>query len=529
MKRIALTIIVILLVFSAYLNAETIKLADGTIIQGTVVSGDEKGVEIKLIRNNATVNFAWNQLADKDRMEIRKRYGLEMPDYDLSITVTGDRIETFSGEAYVGKIETDTEDATRVYIYWLDEEGVKERKRVARQNIRDIYRNISIPAYILMPKEEVYELILEQHPPVSANDHYLLAMYCREIGFYEKGLEHVESAIEIDPDLAKTAAELKAKFEKLISAKEFSDTIKSVEVDIKKKKLTKAYMDILALQADEKVKEDDDLKNILSEVIIQWELKASEVVSREWFAAIKSYANKAARDREMDLNGARQYALGQMDKDIQDHIIEILHKDKDVTFSTSSPSPINAKLIGELFKKRDKKSYSPLKITINAEAFRIKLSGTTNNSQNNNTTEDPIQQLKDAYEKYRSGEMTDEEKEEFLKKYGKYFKGSNQGSRSIDPEYLEPLQQSGRVVGRDSNGRIVREPSTGGNNTGGNNTTGGTTNGTTTKQLTLAEVWAQASSSARRTYIIYLYCKRKKEIILQSEKMKNTTYYAWFN
>ena len=60
-----------------------------------------------------------------------------MPDYDFSITVKGDRVETFDGEAFVGKIES--EDSTRVVMYWLNEEGDNVPKRIQRKDIRDIY------------------------------------------------------------------------------------------------------------------------------------------------------------------------------------------------------------------------------------------------------------------------------------------------------------------------------------------------------------------------------------------------------
>ena len=55
MKRTLFILAAIVLVFASYVSAETIELVDGTIIQGTVINGTEKGVEIKLIKNNATV------------------------------------------------------------------------------------------------------------------------------------------------------------------------------------------------------------------------------------------------------------------------------------------------------------------------------------------------------------------------------------------------------------------------------------------------------------------------------------------
>lgn len=517
MKRTILILSVIVLVFASYVSAETIKLVDGTIIQGTVISGNEKGVEIKLTKNKATVNFNWNQLSEKDRIEIRKRYGLEMPDYDFSITVRGDRIETFNGDSYVGKIES--EDSTKVVMNWLNDEDEKVRKPIQRKHIRDIYRNIAIPAHIVMPKDEVYELILEKHPPVNAKDFYLLAMYCKEIGFYEKGLEHIEDAVSMDPEMAVTCEELKVKLLKLISASEFRLSINNIMTMIKRKKLGEAYMRISELQNDEEIKKDEELQNILSEINIEWELEATEFISKEWFKAIKNFASKKARDREININAARQYAYGQMDKDIQALIIEDLNKG--LIFAEGQKSPIDEKLINTLFKKRDKKKYSPIKVVLNAEAYRIKLSGSSTNPNSSTTSNDPAQQLKDLYEKYKSGEMTEEEKADFLKKYGKYLPGASR-SRSIDLDDSEILKQE-RV---DRNGRATRENPD--NSRSGSNPTNNNTP-QPKKKLTIDEVWEKSNSTSRKAYIIYLYCKKKKEIALKTEKMKNKTYFAWFN
>ena len=104
----------------------------------------------------------------------------------------------------------------------------------------------------------------------------------------------------------------------------------------------------------------------------------------------------------------------------------------------------------------------------------------------------------------------------------------------LDSQILKPANFEVTNLILDSDWVQVGEPlqisvnvTNNGNNNGNNNTNNGNNN--QPKTLSLAEVWAQASSTARRTYLIYLYCKRKKEIILQSEKMKNSTYYAYFN
>lgn len=285
-----------------------------------------------------------------------------------------------------------------------------------------------------------------------------------------------------------------------------------------RKKLGEAYMRISDLQNDEEVKKDEDLKNIIAEINIEWELEATEVISKEWFKAIKNFASKKARDRDVNINAVRQYAYGQMDKDIQALILDDLNKG--LIFAEGEKSPINAKLITTLFKKRDKKKYSPIKVVLNAEAFRIKLSGSSSSSSTPSSTNDKVQQLKDLYKKYKSGEMTDEEKADFLKKYGKYLPGASR-SRSIDPDDSDILKQT-RV---DRNGRATREnPDTSrSGSTPSNNTP------KPKKKLTIDEVWVKSNSTSRKAYIIYLYCKKKKDITLKNEKMKNKTYYAWFN
>ena len=139
-KFILIAVLVFVFAINGFTIAESFKLADGTIIQGEITDHDDKGITLKKLNGATTVKLRWSQLCEKDRKRLRKQFGLEMPDYKGMISVKGDRIETFDGKAYVGRIVT--ENSNRIVIERLDEEEKKvkdmhSKSRSYRQRFKD--------------------------------------------------------------------------------------------------------------------------------------------------------------------------------------------------------------------------------------------------------------------------------------------------------------------------------------------------------------------------------------------------------
>ena len=209
-------VLFLIISFSNISEAESIKLAGGTPIQGEIVDYDKKGISIKVINTKRTIKLRWSQISKIDRKRLWKKLGLQKPDFTKMVTVKGDRIELKDGRIYMGKIVSNSKFSLK--IEFLDTYGEKDKKSISKWRIRQIFRNITIPPQILLTKEKIYELIIKKNPPDDGKSHYLLAQYCEEIGLYKEGFHHIEKALKLEPTLDKQAIVLLESMQKLFTS-----------------------------------------------------------------------------------------------------------------------------------------------------------------------------------------------------------------------------------------------------------------------------------------------------------------------
>ena len=386
-----------------------------------------------------------------------------------------------------------------------------------------------------MPKEEVYKKVLEQYPPSDGKGHYLMALYCKDIGLYQKGLDHIDEAVSLDESLEEQVSELRTTLQTLLNANEFRISMRAIKKLINQKKIEEAYLKIL--EHEENTELEDQLKEVVVEMKATGEEMAVKVISERWYRLITVLANRAVSKKDsvshkkMTYNEAKSYARGQMDKDIVAELFALYNKNS----MDAEKQPIDEKLIKALFKKRNADKFSAIKISLNAEAFKIKMTGVSKN--NSSTSSDDDIDPRKIWEKFRNGDISREDAMKLWKKYRETMKKSssdNQPKSSKQPRCFQPseLENDDSILfqflpsqprGNNNN----KDRSNRGNRNNRNNKS---SNNNKTKKKTFKpdEIWKVCSASIKRNFVIYHYCERKKEIKKIKEKMKGKLYYAWY-
>jgi tetratricopeptide (TPR) repeat protein len=446
--------------------AEFLRLADGSVLQVRVLETDETGVKILRMDNGGTVRFTWEQLGSEDRTRLRQEAGLELPDFDKLLQETGDRVELYSGEVLEGNIVSETDTAVKVRT--IDPmDGSDDIETVAVDKIRQIFRDVKIPANKLYPPDELYERVQAENPPVEAKDYYLLALYCRQFNMFEEGVNNIDRALELKPEFEERLAPLREELVALANERELSAQIHSAEKLIKRREFGGAEILLKAIIEDSETPEA--IKSAAEKVMRRLDTEAAEVIGREWMKLIPRIAAIKAREDELNRGAARGYAVGQMQQDI----LAALQEEFEL-----EPERLTA-----LFELRDRSSARGLSVKVYLDALRERPRGTTANNDDDNSN-DPRNQLmeflrsspeaQDLYRKIQ-GAIAAGDTEEMQKLRGELedlyrkWQADQGNSRSVDPaarllplgdvapDYLDPFAQfaprNPNNNGRNNNGR----------------------------------------------------------------------------
>lgn len=165
----------------------TIKLQNGSCLQGEIVSSDETSFEFKRWDTGGLITFKWEQLPPEESQRIRNL---------LNIRILGDEVSAFkayikNGEIIMGIILEET----NRYINLKTRNGVKNilkdsilGSEFVKINILDVYS-----------PEEIYEIEIKRYNLNQAEDCYKLAEYCfARLGLLDKARELFSKSAALD-------------------------------------------------------------------------------------------------------------------------------------------------------------------------------------------------------------------------------------------------------------------------------------------------------------------------------------------
>jgi hypothetical protein len=184
---------------------EVIRLKVGTEVVGTVTSDgfdEAKGVRIRRVDDDALLDIGFDQMLPEDALRIRAAHGY-LPDEPEALMVEASRIKLATGQELICVIVERGVKTIKVrtgaQVVDLDASGVREITPV-RVDALEVY-----------DPDELYAQEVAKRNPISALDHYNLALYCESLQLWKSATAELEQVQSQDstfkPELVKAKLE----------------------------------------------------------------------------------------------------------------------------------------------------------------------------------------------------------------------------------------------------------------------------------------------------------------------------------
>jgi len=303
-------------VLSASLSAEIVRLPDGRFLQGEILESDTTGFVFKRWDNGGVVKLSWEQVHPVDRSRLRKLLGLAFTDQEKRITVDGWRIHLKTGDILEGVIEEETPEYVRIR---RNSGEFKYPKNVIKRR-----EQIEIDVLSIYTEEEAYESRVAE-APATPDDHYEVATWCRQIGYYEKEKEHLlsvqEGAPGFKPDFIRNRLE---SLESLVKEAQILRRIKEILRFVARKKFTEAELAWEELRGEFSDSDIvmDDTEGVVQQ-IEQGKVRFTQtVVVKDWYRNMRRILRNKSRDKELKLADAKKWLHKELTAEIVATIVE---------------------------------------------------------------------------------------------------------------------------------------------------------------------------------------------------------------
>lgn len=303
--------VAVILALADLARAEVVRLRDGRLLQGKIVS--HSGVELVLQRwdTGGEVVIPFKEMLAEDRKRIEEKLGYRSLEGYVK-TVSGHRLILKSGVAVLGVMdEKRSNDSTVV----LERRGIVyryERSQVAK------IEPIQVPAGEVYTAKRTYELERDKMNPQSARDHYELARYAESLNLYEEALDHFKTASALDPTNWKTRTDAAiVRLEAAIKNKEALAAYRAVLGAMARNEYDKARELLKAVEKDHPdAKFPKELAKLSEEIDSEEKLHMNRLVLRYLYMIGRNKAYEAARQQALTIEEALAYGQGQMHKDV---------------------------------------------------------------------------------------------------------------------------------------------------------------------------------------------------------------------
>jgi tetratricopeptide (TPR) repeat protein len=322
--------------------ADVITLRDGTVLQGKVLEGDEKGLRLQRFDTGGVVFLPWNFLIDRDRDRIRKDRGLDIGELDF-LQIPGVRIELMDRTVYEGVIAE--QEADKLWLHTSQSRIPIPLKSIVSKE------TVKVNAVEVYPPAKLYEDKRAQNgEPVDAEAHFELAKFCMQIEYYEKAIEHLGKVQEMDPQFKPDFVQARlAECQSLVANQATVKLFNNLTRLLYANKFTEALDQITALEQLEDL--DEVWKNKLAEKKKEAETKRETFFIRSLTSTLPRFirfvAETASKDRNLSWKNAMNFARRNFSRDLQARLMTRFDLDqKDVR-----------KFLGEI------KSYHQIKVS----------------------------------------------------------------------------------------------------------------------------------------------------------------------
>lgn len=174
-------------------HAEIIFFKDGRMMQVEVVTGDERGIEVRRLDTQGRIFVRWNLLREEDRKRLRIRFGLQEDDSDADLIMDGHRVFVRKGDYYDGLVMKD--DQEQLILRTASREMTFLRAAIRRVEEREV------SVFDVYTEQELYDRRLTEVKPSETDvaGQFEMARWATKVSMFEKAIVHFGKVSQADP------------------------------------------------------------------------------------------------------------------------------------------------------------------------------------------------------------------------------------------------------------------------------------------------------------------------------------------
>ncbi|MBN2492374.1 MAG: tetratricopeptide repeat protein [Planctomycetes bacterium] len=314
-RILALAAAVLGVALAARVPAEVVTLKDGTVLQGQILEGDEKGLRLQRFDTGGVVFLPWNFLHDRDRDRIRRDRGLDIGELD-AFQIPGVRIEMLDRTVYEGVMGEQEPD--KIWLHTAQSRIPILTSRIVRQEA------ITVNAVEVYPPDKLYDDRMAEGRPTDVDSHFELGKFCMQIELYDKAIEHFGKVQELDPQYKPDFVQKRlTECQVMLANRAQAELVNRITRLLYANKFKEALDQIAALEQLEDL--DPVWKTKLADKKKEAGEKRESFLIRSIAATmppfIRHLAEVAGKDRNLSLPNARNYAQRDLSRDLRARLV----------------------------------------------------------------------------------------------------------------------------------------------------------------------------------------------------------------
>ena len=170
-----------------------IRLKVGSEVVGVIEPDgfdEAKGVRVRRVDDGALIEIGFDQMVAEDALRIRGAHGY-LPDEPDPVLVAAVKVRLMTGDEFLGVIVEQGSETFKL------RQGTKVWE-LNRSRVREIVP-VRVDALEVYDAEELYAEELSRRNPVTALDHYNLALYCESLQLWPRVQEQLGAVQALDP------------------------------------------------------------------------------------------------------------------------------------------------------------------------------------------------------------------------------------------------------------------------------------------------------------------------------------------
>jgi hypothetical protein len=313
--------LVIILVFCTSLLAQEerirVRFLDGSVKEAYVIKADAAGVDLKLLPEDITARFRWEELSPESARSIKSSYldvkprpEVPKPERPEGLTVKGVRIITKDGRVLEGIIRQELSTPQQLFL-----KNARWSKLIKRSDVEKIME-VELALTDVYTPQEVYVILSGRIVPRDAQGYERLAEELVRIGLPERSHTAFKIA-QILRDPSMPEHRLYRDLERLrAEVKEVS--LKESIYHLQELSLLGRYEQILEGldKVEEKLPNLKELKRIRSYVSNLRQLSLEEQIISEWYRVAEALILQKAVDRNLGFDPATTFVKEEIQKEV---------------------------------------------------------------------------------------------------------------------------------------------------------------------------------------------------------------------